>query len=212
MNKPLLISIFLLSLYCGAIFSYQNLWPLWLEHPKSHNGRGYEAWDVSLLLLISGFLIVVINYTVLWRVHKIKSRTVFTVSVLVVIVFYSCLPCLLPIESNLLFMVCFVICHIILLAFFNLITASLQVLLQNSTTKRSVSIMFSLTQLLLALSSAIIIYLQTSVFARLTSDPEYSKPPFDYHFPFYLGALLIFIGYLPTVFVEGDFENKVNPL
>ena len=66
--------------------------------------------------------------------------------------------------------------------------------------------MFSLTQLLhrysllvpwllLAFSSEmIIIYLQKSVSAQLTSDPEHSWPPFDFHLPFYLGTLLIFIG------------------
>ena len=107
---------------------------------------------------------------------------------------------------------CFVVLHVMLLVFLMLIGAAIQVLLQNSATKRSISLIFSLTQLLLALSSAILIYLQTSVFARSTRDPEHSWPPFDHHLSFYLGALLIFIGYIPTLFVKGDFEDKMNSL
>ena len=112
--------------------------------------------------------------------------------VLVVLVVYSCLPCLSPINSNLLFN--FRLLHVVFLAFYNLNAASPQVLLQKSTTTRSVAVMFSLTQLLhrysllvpwllLAFSSEmIIIYLQKSVSARLTSDPEHSWPPFDFIF------------------------------
>ena len=211
MNKPMLISIIGSFLYGGTLNAYQSFWPLWLETPKSHRGRGYDAKDVSLLLLISGVMIGIINYTMLWRVNTVmKSRKVFTLSVLVSISFNSCLPCLTPIKNEVSFDVFFVLFHVILMLLNNLILAAIQVLLQNNASNRAIGMIFSLTQLLVALSSATITFLQTSAFASLTRDPARSWPPLDYHLPFYLTSLIILLGYIPTLFAQGDFENTIN--
>ena len=71
--------------------------------------------------------------------------------------------------------------------------------------QRAAPPVFSLTQIIVAVSSALIILLQTNTLALLTEDPEKSRMPFDYHLPFYLAALIILFGYIPVIFVEDDF-------
>ena len=209
-NPSALASIALYTLSLGMIDAYQVLIALWLETDENLGGRDYSANDVSLVMAVSGCVLIFLNYTLLYRLHNwLSSKSLFSVTILISIPTLCFLPLTSIIVNNTTFFITCSLLHSIMVVFFAIWISVIQIFIQNSVSSSSLPFIFAIANLIGYLGSALLTPLVSSVFAKtLTTINENYQFPMDYRFAFYVTALLILFSHTPLSFVRVE-DNKI---
>ena len=209
-NPSALASIALYTLCLGMIDAYQVLLALWLETDQELGGRNYSANDVSLVMAVSGCVLIIVNYTMLYRLHDwISLKVLFSITIVLSVPILCFLPLSSRIVNKTTFFVTCSSLHSILVIFFAIWTSVIQIFTQNSVPASSLPFIFSLANVIGYLGSALFTPLVSSVFAKSLSKTNDYRFPMDYRLAFYLTALLVLLSHTPLPFVK-DYKRTVT--
>ena len=205
-NPSALASIALFTLCLGLIDAYQVLLSLWLETKMELGGRDFSANEVSIVMAVSGVILIVLNYTFLHRLHRwIKLKTLFSLSILLSIPLLCCLPLVSNITKKITFYILCSLFHSLLMIFFTIIINTIQIFTQKCAPAESLPFIFAISNVTSYLASALFTFMLSGVFAQSLTDV--TKPhqfPLDYRLAFYISAFLILLSHTPLPFVRVD--------
>ena len=209
-NPTAIGSILLFTVFAATIGGYQALWPLWLQTPHELRGRGYGSNQVSIIMLCSGSILIVVNFTVIQRFNKVLTlRSIFAVSILTIIPIVNILPLLSEVKAETAFCIILVLLNGLALTAFSSALGVIHVFLKICAKRRATSLVLALAQLVEMSNYGLTIFVVASVYT--SSITTYWNPnpfPIDYHLAFYLTSLLFICSALPWSLIPEDIEER----
>ena len=196
------------ALYTSCEYAYITLVPVWLETPRSSFGRNYNSNDVSNILIISGVLTAVANYTVLGKINSMMNPKVGLATwITLVVVVVAITPSLTFVKNDNTFYICYLVVDILFNVFQSGGYTPNQIMLQNSVPTEALAMMWSFCTLITRLMEGFMSNAFTSLFTWSIQN-GYGFP-LDYHFSFYCLSIMFIISYVPSILIRSDIQSRL---
>ena len=196
------------ALYTSCEYAYITLVPVWLETPRSSFGRNYNSNDVSNILIISGVLTAVANYTVLGKINSMMNPKVgLSIWITLLLVVVAITPTLTFVKNDTTFYISYLFVSILYNIFQSGGYTPVQVMLQNSVQTEALAMMWSFCTLITRPMEGFMSNAFNSLFTwSIQNDYRF---PIDYHFSFYCLSIMYIITYLPSSLIRNDIQSRL---
>ena len=195
------------ALFAACDVAYISLAPVWLQASRSNHGRDYNSNEISNILIVSGTITAVANYTILGKINTMLHPKVgLSIWITLVMVCVTITPILSCISDEVIFNVVYLPVNII----FNVCVSAgytpTNLMSQNSVPVAATAIMWSSSLLLSRLIEGSLSNAVTSLFAWSIEDDR--TFPFDYHLAFFCLGVTFLLSYVPTVLIRFNIEQR----
>ena len=207
-NKSCIGSILVKSIFTACDVAYISLVPLWLQAPRINHGREYDSNEVSNILIISGTVTAIANYTILGKINTMfHPKVALSMWTILVVVCATITPILTNISADVPFYVAYVPVNII----FNVCVSAgytpINLMNQNSVPVAATAMMWCSCHLISRLMEGSLSNAFTSLFAWSTQNNL--KFPIDYHFAFFCLAITFLLSFMPTLLIRSNIEQRL---
>ena len=209
LNRCCIGALIVKALYLACDEAYVTVVPIWLQTPRSNFGRNYNSNDSSNILIISGAMTALANYTVLGKINTLMNpKLTLSMWITVVAVLITVTPTLSCITDDSTFFIIYVSVNIAANVFASGGYTPVNVMLQNSVPMPAVAMMWSFSTFLTRAMEGFMTNIATSLFAwSIQNDHPF---PLDYHAAFYFLAMAFLITFLPTAFIRSNIQQRLH--
>ena len=166
--------------------------------------------EVSLILIVTGCLVILINYGVVWKIFVTFSLRFTYISLTLALIPSFCfLPYLSRINNKIWFIGIFITCNTVIMSLFNIAVAAIQVYLQNSVEESFISLTMAANQMVDSAAISVIIPMCTDLYAWSTAlGEEQLVYPFNYCLSFVCLAFLVCLSLIPFNYIDSKIEER----
>ena len=208
LNPCCLGALTIKAFYTSCEFAYITLVPVWLESPRSSFGRNYKSNDVSNILIISGVMTAVVNYTVLGKINSMMNPKVgLSIWITLVVVAVAITPSLSIVKGDTVFYIAYLFVNIMFNVFASGGYTPMQIMLQNSVPTEALAMMWSFCTLITRPMEGFLSNAFTSLFTWSIDNGH--RFPLDYHFSFYCLSIMFLITYIPSILIRSTIQSRL---